>query len=103
MRQELRITKQRQKQAKKKENTIRLEELIKFTKEGIEMKVILNYDESTGQITDMHGMVVCTWMGLNYEELSGGGQSDSMIDGEQLIRIMKMSAHIEDADKIKDL
>jgi len=68
------------------------------------MKVILNYDASTGQITDASGMPIIAWPGLNYEELpesSSGGSGQ--VDGEQLIRLMKIAAHIEDPDKVTSL
>ena len=67
------------------------------------MKVILNYDEATGNITDSTGMVLFTWAGLNYESVQDGGGSSSQVDGEQLIRIMKIAANISDASAVTDL
>jgi len=70
------------------------------------MKVILNYDKSTGQITDSLGTYIAVWMGLNYEEI--GDEKDmaekeavgNNVDGEQMIRIMKIAAYVSEPDKI---
>jgi hypothetical protein len=67
------------------------------------MKVVLNYDPSTGQVTDTGGMMIVTWVGLNYEELPSESAQSNYVDGEQLIRIMKIAAHVKDANKVKDL
>ena len=31
-------------------------------------KVVLNYDDANGQVTDRNGTVICTWLGLESEE-----------------------------------
>ncbi len=66
------------------------------------MKVILNYEATTGQITDANGIPIFVWMGLNYEE-AATGESSSQVSGEQLIRIIKIAAHIEDPDKVTSI
>lgn len=35
------------------------------------MKVIMNYDENTGALTDKNGMTIINWINLQYEESSG--------------------------------
>ena len=64
------------------------------------MKVIINYNEITGEITDANGMFITNWIGLKYEKVADVSTGDSQIDGEQLIRMMKIVAHVDDADKI---
>ena len=67
------------------------------------MKVILNYNEATGEITDMGGMQIVIWTGLNYEPVPEQVNTSSQIDGEQLIRIMKLSAHVDNPEAVKDI
>jgi hypothetical protein len=67
------------------------------------MKVILNYDEATGQITDMTGAPIFIWVGLIYEPVPEQVNTSSQIDGEQLIRIMKLSAHVDNPEAVKDI
>lgn len=33
------------------------------------MKVIVNYDPASGQITDKDGVLIFSWIGLHYEDL----------------------------------
>jgi len=65
------------------------------------MKVILNYDPHTGLITDSAGMIIITWVGLNYEPVEEA--ESNIIGGEQLIRMMKIAAHVQDAESVKDI
>jgi hypothetical protein len=75
------------------------------------MKVILNYDPVSGNISDRVGSVFyfgC--MDLKYEEVEETKTEVTKIEAqtqqmgaEELIRIMKISAHINNPSKIKDI
>lgn len=69
------------------------------------MKIILNYDPATSNISDKNGMFLMTWVGLEYEEMhdSQAIQAPPALDGEQLIRMMKIVANVEKPENVKDI
>jgi len=69
------------------------------------MKIVLNFDPITNQISDKNGMYLFLWNDLQYEELPSpqGGQASPTLDGEQLIRMMKIVAHVDDPSEVKGI
>ncbi len=57
------------------------------------MKVILEYDEETGQIKDSTGVVIAAWHNLSY--------FDEVKDGQDVAQLMSLGASVDDLLRMK--
>lgn len=60
-----------------------------------EMKVILDYDQSTGSIKDKDGLIVATWSNLNCEK----AEKKAYID--ELIKLKEAGFTVEDIVELR--
>jgi hypothetical protein len=66
------------------------------------MRVILDYDPATGNLKDKTGNYVGCWANLQPLD-EENTQSNNAASIDDLIRVMKISAHINNPSKIKDI
>jgi len=59
------------------------------------MKIVLNYDPMTGNMTDESGMLVSTYMGLERLNIENMGKTDKIIE------LKKAGFLVEDILKLK--
>lgn len=66
-------------------------------------KVVLMYDEQTGNIQDMAGNILLySWMGLGYEELpEQGTKADNPL--QKLKELKAMGLSVEDMKDLKEM
>lgn len=57
------------------------------------MKVILNYDKTSGNITDKNGTIITSWMGLEADEFEG---STSKVGSEKLVELKEAGFEFEE-------
>ncbi|MDR9502688.1 MAG: hypothetical protein RI601_12925 [Desulfurivibrionaceae bacterium] len=60
------------------------------------MKIALNYDERTGNVTDNKGSLILRWMGLEEFEIQ------EKQDGKEIIQLVSLGVSPDDLIKLKE-
>lgn len=63
------------------------------------MKVILNYDDETGQITDRSGQILITWLNLRYEPVL---ETVSATEINDLVKLKEAGFTVEELVNMRD-
>lgn len=63
-------------------------------------KVVLNYDEVTGNLTDRNGTIISCWVGLQYEELPQTVEPDGL---RKLKEVRAMGFGVDELERLKSL
>ena len=67
-------------------------------------KVVLEYDEVSGNLTDGNGTFLLSWVGLvPVEEYKGSVSNSSQEDLSKLIKLKAMGFEVEDMERINNL
>lgn len=64
------------------------------------MKIQLNYDPGTGQISDDNGMIICSWAGLQAQEVKESNASNSA-DIDELIKLKNAGFDTDDIVELR--
>ena len=67
-------------------------------------KVILQYDDVTSQVFDMNGAMICTWVGLDYDEVGAqGDQAEVSVDTDSTpVKLAKQGMSADELVKLRE-